>query len=256
MDLDNEHMAQDNAVCNDVALIAAVKAADTFSTGKIMIASQSATIPTQADFDIHFGTKEAGKPYIETEGVDANPPYWTTYSKDASFPDNYIRIGLYTAAMKTTLKNNATNGVSTNNGWFTASTWIQAGPGAGIGGPFQTPGGYSNYTDAEVNANFTVVKPDAGIRWYLEWLKTQYGAWVPPAPITTAVRVPVMSTNKASAYNELKVFDMSGRLVERFTFSSAMSVENMPRIRHAGSYLALFSRDGTVVNVKRIGNAR
>jgi len=76
-----------------------------------------------------------------------------------------------------------------------------------------------------------VVKPDAGIRWYLEWLKTQYGAWVPPAPITTAVRVPVMSTNKASAYNELKVFDMSGRLVERFTFSSAMSVENMPRIK-------------------------
>jgi len=62
-------MAQDNAVCNDVALIAAVKAADTFSTGKIMIASQSATIPTQADLDIHFGTKEAGNPISRQKGL-------------------------------------------------------------------------------------------------------------------------------------------------------------------------------------------
>jgi hypothetical protein len=254
MDLDNEHMAQDNAVCNDVALIAAVKAADTFSTGKIMIASQSATIPTQADLDIHFGAKETGKPYIETEGVDANPPYWTTYSKDASFPNNYIRIGLYTAAMKTLLESNTTNMINTNNGWFTASTWIQAGPGAGIGGPFQTPGGYSNYTDAEVNANFAVVKPDAGIRWYLEWLKTQYGAWTPPPPMTTAVLLAPLSIKPAAGFDELKIFDFGGRLVERFTFKSEMPFENMPRIKHTGSYLALFSNEGTVVNIKRICN--
>jgi hypothetical protein len=233
---------------------AAVKAADTFSTGKIMIASQSAAVPTQADLDIHFGAKEAGKPYIETEGVDANPPYWTTYSKDASFPNNYIRIGLYTAAMKTLLESNTTNMISTSNGWFTASTWIQAGPGAGIGGPFQTPGGYSNYTDAEVNANFTVLKPDAGIRWYLEWLKGQYGAWAPPAPMTTAVSAAPLSRNVRTVYNDLKIFDMKGRLLQRFTYSKKMPFENMPHLRYAGSYVALFGNDGTMVKVKRVCN--
>jgi hypothetical protein len=254
VDVDNEHMAQDNAVCNDVALIAAVKAADTFSTGKIMIASQSAAIPTQADLDIHFGAKEAGKPYIETEGVDANPPYWTTYSKDASFPNNYIRIGLYTSAMKTLLESNTTNCINTNNGWFTASTWIQAGPGAGIGGPFQTPGGYSNYTDAEVNANFTVLKPDAGIRWYLEWLKGQYGAWVPPPPMSTSVSVAPLSRNISLVYDDLKIFDMRGKLLQRFTFSKQMPFSYIPHIRYTSPYLALFIKDGAVVNVKRICN--
>jgi hypothetical protein len=156
--------------------------------------------------------------------------------------------------MKTNLKNNTTNGISSDNGWFTASTWIQCGPQAGIGGPFMTPGGYSNYTDAEVNANFTVLKPDAGIRWYLEWLKTQYGAWVPPPPMATAVSLGPLSIKPAPGFDELKIFDVGGRLVERFTFKSKMSIENMPRIKHTGSYMVLLSNEGTVVKVKRICN--
>jgi len=79
--------------------------------------------------------------------------------------------------MKTTLKNNATNGVSTNNGWLPLPPGYRQGR-SGHRRAIPDARRYSNYTDAEVNANFTVVKPDAGIRWYLEWLKTQYGAWV------------------------------------------------------------------------------
>ncbi len=259
VDPDNEGMAAAAGICNTTTQIAAAHAADTFSTGKIMIASNT-TGATGADINIHFGTYDATKPYMETEGVDANPPYWTTYSKDASFPNNYIRIGLYTATMKTTLENNTTNGVSTRNGWWTASTWAQCGPGAGVtggtpvGGPFMVPGGYSNYTDAQINPVVTTIMPDAGIRWWLEWLKGQYGAWTPPPPMTTSVSVATLSRNISPVYDDLKIFDMRGRLLQRFAFSNKMPFEYMPRIKYASPYLALFSSDGAVVNVKRICN--
>jgi len=56
-----------------------------------------------------------------------------------------------------------------------ASTWLQCGPGQGIGGPFMTPGGYSNVAD--VNANTMAVNPDAGVKWWLEAMQAAYGAW-------------------------------------------------------------------------------
>ena len=63
-----------------------------------------------------------------------------------------------------------------------------------------------------------------------------------------------LSINSATAFDELKVFDIRGRLVERFTFNGKMPFENITRARHAGSYVALFSREGKVVNVKMACN--
>jgi hypothetical protein len=69
----------------------------------------------------------------------------------------------------------AKDAINNNAGYVLASTWLQCGPGQGIGGPFMTPGGYSNVAD--VNANTTAVNPDAGVKWWLEAMQAAYGAW-------------------------------------------------------------------------------
>jgi hypothetical protein len=52
----------------------------------------------------------------------------------------------------------------------------------------------------------------------------------------------------------MKIFDVRGRLLERFTFRGDISLENVPKINHAGTYVALFCRNGTAVAMKRICN--
>jgi len=44
-----------------------------------------------------------------------------------------------------------------------------------------TPGGRSKIKD--VNAGMDRLHPDAGIRWWLEYIKGRYGAWNPPPPL-------------------------------------------------------------------------
>jgi len=100
--------------------------------------------------------------------------YWGAYSKTANY-DNYIRIGLYTSAYKALAISDAEDAINNNAGYVLASTWLQCGPGQGIGGPFMTPGGYSNVAD--VNADTTAVNPDAGVKWWLEAMQAAYGAW-------------------------------------------------------------------------------
>jgi hypothetical protein len=87
---------------------------------------------------------------------------------------NYIRIGLYTPAYKTLAISDAKSAIDSRAGYMLASTWLQCGPGQGIGGPFMTPGGYS--TVADVNANATAVNADAGVKWWLEAMKAAYGS--------------------------------------------------------------------------------
>jgi hypothetical protein len=86
----------------------------------------------------------------------------------------------------------------------------------------------------------------------VDTIRAKYGPYVPPAP--TAVAVSPLSINSNTAFDEMRLFDMRGRLLERFTFNGTMSLENVPRIKYAGPYLAVFSRDGTTVNLKRICN--
>ena len=144
---------------------------------------------TNEDFNCHFGPKETDKPYFDSESTPNG--YWGTYSKqdyNSSGGDfyNYSRIGAYTAAAKDQIR--STSRFSDRNGAMFASTWLQCGPAEGINGPFMRPGGNSQIDD--VNENTDEVHPDAGIRWWLEWAKTEYGSWNPdPASSTPTLQL-------------------------------------------------------------------
>ncbi|MGB2866383.1 MAG: hypothetical protein WBC05_23845 [Sedimentisphaerales bacterium] len=68
---------------------------------------------------------------------------------------------------------------SGTTGYMLASTWIQCAPHEGIGGPFMTPGGQAKNPD--INDNVKEPQSDAGILWWLQWVKNTYGPWNPPA---------------------------------------------------------------------------
>lgn len=68
--------------------------------------------------------------------------------------------------------------VKAYNGYIFASTWLQCAPTEGVGGPFFKPGGYSKNMD--VDKNIDQLHPDAGIKWWLEFVRDTYGAWSPP----------------------------------------------------------------------------
>ena len=63
------------------------------------------------------------------------------------------------------------------NGHMLASTWLQCAPREGVGGPFAKPGGHSRITD--VDANTDKLHPDAGVAWWLDFVKEKYGPWKP-----------------------------------------------------------------------------
>lgn len=165
------------------------------------IANNGTSSASDADLNIHFGPRESGKPYFDSEGTVGTPMggYWTTYSKE-SFKEskyyNYSRIGRYTAEMKTSQKDAFIDGVEKENGYMVASTWLQCGPGEGVNGPFMSPGGHSNIAD--VNANIDDIHPDAGVLWLLEHLKNRYGAWEPPSTSGNSAPVASFSADPAS----------------------------------------------------------
>jgi len=70
------------------------------------------------------------------------------------------------------------------NGYVFASTWLQCGPAQGIDGPFTKPGGRSHLgsnSDAQAawNTDIDTLHPDAGMLWWLEFVKETYGPWQP-----------------------------------------------------------------------------
>jgi hypothetical protein len=177
VDPDNEGMSP----FTDSPMIAAGHAVDpsimiACNRGTASVAGSPTDCGTSADLNIHYGPQVAGKPWLQSEGVPNAANYWGAYSKIAAY-NNYIRIGLYDSAMKTLNISDATNAINNNAGYILASTWLQAGPGQGINGPFMSPGGYSNVAD--VNAAPMAVNADAGVKWWLEAMKTAYGAWSP-----------------------------------------------------------------------------
>ena len=65
------------------------------------------------------------------------------------------------------------------NGHVLASTWIQCSPAEGVHGPFTDPGGRSELGSGDKpgdawNRNVDEIHADAGILWWLEFVKQQF----------------------------------------------------------------------------------
>ncbi len=138
------------------------------------------TPPANADILIHFSPKDGKRPWVESEGTPTNAPggYWGKFSKERGYY-NYIRIGRYTEKMKKNQIKTGDKDITEHNGHMLASTWLQAGPGEGIGGPFMIPGGLAKNPD--LDGNVKTLHQDAGIFWWLEHVRETYGPWSPPA---------------------------------------------------------------------------
>lgn len=186
LDPDNEGMAVREKGWKIESLIAAAKEAHP----DLLVANNTKQNPPNEDLNLHFGNKEEGKPYIDSEStpnrITQKGGYWGIYSKETHQSDksyyNYSRIGRYTIEMKENQKNKTIHEVQQYNGILLASTWIQCGPAEGINGPFTEPGGHSNLgsakdSDAAWNVEIDKLYPDAGILWWMEFVRDTYGSW-------------------------------------------------------------------------------
>jgi hypothetical protein len=162
VDIDNEGMAKRAKDFDPREMVLAGKAVD---PACVIATNFRGPPPAEADLGIHFAKKVAGKPYIDSEATPKNAPggYWGKYSKR---PDlyNYINIGLYTEEMKADQKKQTVEHLSRGDGYMLASTWLQCVPPHG---PNHKPGGDGT-------------KDDPGIRWWLEFLREEYGPHKPP----------------------------------------------------------------------------
>ncbi|MCX8037225.1 MAG: hypothetical protein N3D11_09325 [Candidatus Sumerlaeia bacterium] len=178
VDPDNEGMAVAAKKWSTAEMIDAGHAADP----RCVIGNNCAgPIPPNADVLMHYSAKDGVRPWFESEGSPSKTPqgYWGAYSKEPGYY-NYIRIGRYTPEMKVSQIEATRNAIARDNGYMLASTWLQCGQGEGIGGPFMTPGGRAE--NANVDEDVKTLRPDAGILWWLEFVKQEYGPWNPPPP--------------------------------------------------------------------------
>lgn len=177
LDPDNEGMA---VRANDWKVELMIEAAKD-ANPRLVVANNTKQDPSNEDLNIHFGKREAGKPWLDTEAtVDAPGKYWGRFSKESYQADNrfynYSRIGRYTTEMKSAQILRTRDEVRRFNGHILASTWLQCGPSEAVGGPFVEPGGLSNLgsnedESAEWNTDIDSLHDDAGIRWWLEFVK-------------------------------------------------------------------------------------
>jgi hypothetical protein len=160
VDVDNEGMALRNAGFDNRQMLLAGKAVD---PACVIATNFKGDPPSEADLAIHFSNKAPDKPYIESEGSAGDVPggqgYWGPYSNlhDGSY--SYRNVGLYTEAMKESQKALTRQHLDGGMGYMLASTWLQAPPP----GPYQRPGGHGG-------------PGDPGVRWWLEFLKEEYGS--------------------------------------------------------------------------------
>ncbi len=163
VDVDNEGMALRAKGFDNRKMVIAGKKVDP----DCMLATNFRGMPpAEADLAIHHSKKVEGKPYIDSEATPGNAPggYWGRYSKKPDYY-NYINIGVYNDQMKARQKTDAKQHLDNGMGYILASTWLQCVPPFG---PNNRPGGDGS-TD------------DPGIRWWLEWLRDEYGSYSPPA---------------------------------------------------------------------------
>jgi len=182
LDPDNEGMAVRAEGWEVESMIRAAKAANP----DLPVANNTRQDPPNADLNIHFGKPEEGKPWLDSEATPKQTPggYWGRFSKQTHQADskyyNYSRIGRYTAEMKKEQVEKTRDQVERFNGYMLASTWLQCSPAQGVGGPFSRPGGRSNLGSgddqrAAWNADIDTIHPDAGILWWLEFVRDHYG---------------------------------------------------------------------------------
>ena len=183
LDPDNEGMAGREKGWRVESMIRAAKAANP----GLIVANNTKQNPSNEDLNMHFGGKEKGKPWFDSEATPGNAPgnYWGSYSKQTYAGQNefynYSRIGRYTAEMKQHQLDRTREQLTQFNGYVLASTWIQCGPGGGIQGPFSKPGGRSNLgseddQQAVWNTDIDAIHPDAGILWWLEFIRDSISA--------------------------------------------------------------------------------
>lgn len=184
VDVDNEGMAHDATGWSIAEMIDAGHAVDP----TIMLAYNDGDAPpANADLYVHHSPKVPGKPWLDSEATPQRSTpggYWGKFSKETHRQTggknyNYSRIGRYTDAMKTEQLRRTEQEIERYNGHMLASTWLQCVPDEGVGGPFTEPGGSSRIAD--IDADIDRVHPDAGIAWWLEFVKAKYGPWNPPA---------------------------------------------------------------------------
>lgn len=130
--------------------------------------------PAIADILLHHSPGDGKRPYVESEGSPPDSPggYWGSYSKEDGYY-NYIRIGRYTEAMKKSQIEATKWHIENHNGYILASTWLQCAPSEGVDGPFMNPGGLA--ANPNIDKNVKILQEDAGILWWLEWVKREYG---------------------------------------------------------------------------------
>jgi hypothetical protein len=173
IDPDNEGMASKATGWSIKKMIDAAHQVDpSFVVGY----NNGAAPPDNADILLHHSPKDGVRAYIQSEGSPSNAPggYWASYSKSDGYY-NYIRIGRYNTQMKNSQIEDTREHITNHAGYILASTWIQCAPHEGIGGPFMTPGGRAD--NFNINDNVKVLQPDAGILWWLQWIKSTYGHW-------------------------------------------------------------------------------
>ena len=134
--------------------------------------------PSNADLYLHHSPKVPGKPWLDSESTPAKFGYWGEYSKKTTRETdgryyNYSRIGRYTKEMKEVQFAQTRDGIENRNGIMFASTWLQCVPGEGVGGPYSSLGGRSNIK--AVDEGIDTLHPDAGILWWMEYVKDNYG---------------------------------------------------------------------------------
>lgn len=164
VDVDNEGMAKRATGFDSRQMVLAGKAVD---PACVIATNFRGAPPAEADLGIHFAKKVGGKPYVDSEATPGNAPggYWGKYSKKDGYY-NYINIGVYSEAMKADQKKQTIEHLSRGEGYMLASTWLQCVPPFG---PNHRPGGYGT-------------PDDPGIKWWLEFLREEYGPYVPPQP--------------------------------------------------------------------------
>ncbi len=183
LDPDNEGMAVSQNDWQIEGLITAAKMA----YPDLLVANNTKQDPPNEDLNMHFGKKEAGKPWLDSESTPKTflkEGYWGTFSKETHQSDssfyNYSRIGRYTDEMKKHQLLLTQEGIEKYNGIILASTWIQCGPHENIGGPFTKLGGYSEVGSSmdvysSWNKEIDTLHPDAGILWWMEYIRETYG---------------------------------------------------------------------------------